>query len=92
MRRGPFREGEEGALRDRFIGLIQDYSEGKYCAGWMSGIEDEIRASGDPLWIVLAAVCNGWPGDYPDRDEEWVWRPLTDAEREIAEQAVKGLV
>lgn len=91
LSRGPFRAEDEGTLRQRFVGLIQDYSEGKYCAGWMTGIEEEIRESGDPLWIVLAAVCSGWPGDYPDIGEDWKWYPLTDAEREIAERAVQGL-
>lgn len=78
--------------RQRFLDLISDHSEGKYAAGWMSGIEDEIRESGDPLWIVLACVCDGWPGPYPAREDEWTWRPVTLTERAIARAAIEGLL
>ncbi len=64
-------------LRAQFLGLISDYSESAYCAGWMTGIEETIRDHGG-LWIYLAAACGGWPKGY--RAENG-WEPLTDDEK-----------
>lgn len=64
------------ALREQFVELISAYSEDRWAASWMSGIEAEIRTIGG-AWIVQALVCGGWPIGYRGEDG---WAPLTEAE------------
>lgn len=64
-------------LREQMVDLISEYSEGHWAAGWMSGIEDEIRRAGG-VWLVMAGVCGGWPQGYRG---DAGWEPLNDAER-----------
>lgn len=64
-------------LRAQMLDLISAYSEDTWCAGWHMGVEDEVRRLGGS-WLVLAALCDGWPKGY---EAENGWDPLTDDER-----------
>lgn len=61
-----------------FLDLISAYSEDRWAASWLTGIDQQIREAGGP-WIALAADCGGWPVGYL---AEGGWAPLTDEERE----------
>lgn len=50
-------------MREFFLEAISAYSEDHYCAGWLSGIEEQIRANGGP-WLILAYYAGGWPKGY----------------------------
>jgi hypothetical protein len=60
----------------RCFEAISAYSEDRWAAGWLNGIEKELRAAGG-LWIVMAAACGGWPIGY---EAEHGWQPLTERE------------
>lgn len=64
-------------MREHFLDLISAYSEDMWCAGWMSGIEQEIRRQ-QGVWLPMAVACGGWPKGYRAEDG---WDPLTDEER-----------
>lgn len=84
---------QEGA-RQWLVDAIGRYSEEKWAAGWMMGIEDEVRREGG-IWRVMALLAGGWPrlSERPRRDQDgheyvpWVdlmdWEPMT--EEELAE-------
>lgn len=67
--------------REQFLEAISGYSEDRWAAGWLIGIEDQVRAEAG-LWIVMAAACEGWPLGY--RAEQG-WDPLTDDEVRAAD-------
>lgn len=50
-------------LRSQFLDMISDYSESTWCAGWMDGVENEVREIGG-TWVAIAAACGGWPIGY----------------------------
>lgn len=62
--------------RRQLLDAISGYSEDHWAAGWLNGIEIEVRKLGG-LWIVMAAACQGWPLGY---EAENGWDPLTDIE------------
>lgn len=63
--------------RQQMLEAISGYSEDHWAAGWLDGIEKEVRELGG-LWIVMAAACGGWPVGY---EAEHGWDPLTETER-----------
>ncbi len=63
-------------IRERMLEAISEYSEDRWAAGWMNGIEREVRAIGGG-WTLMAAACGGWPIGY--RGEEG-WDELTEGE------------
>lgn len=86
-------------LRRFFVAAIGGYSEERYSAGWLAGIEDEVRRLGGP-WTLLAVLCHGWPvlserprrsqevpGDGPDSYVSWFdlmdWEPVSQAEHRM---------
>ncbi len=64
--------------RRQMLEAISGYSEDHWAAGWLTGIEQEVRALGG-LWILMAAACGGWPLGY---EAEHGWEPLTETERQ----------
>jgi hypothetical protein len=54
--------------RDQFCDMISNYSEDRWCAGWLDGVERAIREEGG-LWDDIARIC-GWPLGYRG-DEGW---------------------
>lgn len=73
------------AMRAQFLGLISAYSEERWCAGWMDGIEESVRKDGG-LWLFMAAACGGWPIGYR---AEGGWAPLPEADRRAALATLK---
>ncbi len=69
-------ELNRASLRDAFCELISAYSEDRWCAGWMTGVEKTIREQGG-IWIGIAYICGGWPIGYRGEDG---WDPLTQEE------------
>lgn len=63
--------------RQQMLEAISGYSEDHWAAGWLNGIERQVRERGG-LWIVMAAACGGWPLGY---EAEHGWEPLTETER-----------
>lgn len=62
--------------REQMLEAISGYSEDRWAAGWLNGIETQIRKIGG-LWLVMAAACSGWPVGYR---AEHGWEPLNEAE------------
>lgn len=58
-------------MREQFLDMISWYSEDRWCAGWMSGIEEDVRRIGG-IWDVVAEACGGWPIGYR---AEGGWEP-----------------
>ncbi len=52
------------------LGLISDYSESHWAAGWMSGIEREIALKGDYTIFSFIGKAIGWPIGY-NAEEGW---------------------
>lgn len=73
-------------LRDQFLEAISGYSEDRWAAGWLYGIEKQVRAEGG-LWLLMAAACGGWPTGYR---AEHGWEPLNEAEMRTARAMVGG--
>lgn len=71
---------EQDVLRSMFITSISEYSEDMWCAGWMSGVEHDIRREGG-IFLVMAFLAGGWPRGYRGEDG---WEPLTDEEKDRA--------
>lgn len=82
---------ERRPARLAFVEIIGNYSEEIWAAGWMKGIEDEVRKVGG-IFTVLAYLAEGWPrlSDRPAYEEggeavPWLdlmdWEPLTEEER-----------
>lgn len=67
--------------REQFLEAISGFSEDHWAAGWLDGIEEQVRAEGG-LWVVMAAACQGWPSGYR---AEHGWDPLTDEEARAAD-------
>lgn len=78
---------ERSALRAAFIRAASDYSEQRWCAQWMSGIEVELREIGG-AWLVLAMLCGGWPTGEVDGE----WLPVTDDEAHRAASTIHDLL
>lgn len=76
-------EISQAEVRARFIDSISEYSEQNWCAGWMTGIEKEIRTKGG-AWILLAFLSGGWPSGYEAEDG---WDPLTEEELTIVRES-----
>lgn len=64
--------------RAQFLDAISDYSEDRWCAGWMIGIENDVRELGG-RFLLMAFAADGWPIGYR---AEHGWDPLTDHELE----------
>ncbi len=75
---------QRDVIRDMFITSISEYSEDMWCAGWMSGIEEDIR-NGNEQFLVMAYLADGWPQGYRGEDG---WESLTDDERRQAREVL----
>lgn len=62
-------------LKMQLVALIESWSEDRYAAGWMGGIEDELWSHGG-VWHILGEAIGEWPHRDKDTDYEIVWRPL----------------
>lgn len=72
------------AMRSQLIGMLEDYSENRYAAGWCSGIEHDAWAAGG-LWRVMGGYLGEWPS-RPKYDQ-LTWLSL---DKFIALHATKG--
>lgn len=61
--------------RAQFLDMISAYSQDHWAAGWMDGIENDIRSEGG-LWVDIARACGGWPIGYM---AEGGWEPFVAA-------------
>ncbi len=75
------------AVRRIFCLAVSGYSEERWCAGWLIGIEDVLRREGGG-WTVLARLAGGWPQGLDGEDG---WAPLTSAERASADAYLAAL-
>lgn len=62
--------------RAQFVEAISEYSEDRWCAGWMRGVENDVREIGG-RFLLMAFTAGGWPLGYRGEDG---WDPLTPEE------------
>lgn len=60
--------------REQLIEAMSGVSEERWCAGWLSGLEQRLHTEGG-IWETIGRAT-GWPvGDY----QEWTWFPWDEA-------------
>lgn len=87
-----------GAMRPCLIALMSEMSEETWCAEWMDQLESRLIAGSlqFPIWnqeqFDRAALALGEVPSYvvDSAEEEYVWRPLTEEERQTIEGRMKG--
>ena len=57
-------------LRWIFVRAASDWSEERFAAGWMGGLEHDLKRAGG-AWLVMAQLCGGWPTG-PHADDPWL--------------------
>jgi hypothetical protein len=56
--------------------LMSDYSEARFAAGWLYGLDRVLFEQGHSEWRALAFICEGWPIGY---HAEGGWMSFTEA-------------
>lgn len=87
MEEGAMTEDELAQVREWFVDAISNYSEERWCAGWLIGIEEIIREEGGP-WLWPAGLARGWPLGYRGEDG---WDPLTEDEQDAFDRMIEEL-
>lgn len=64
------------ARRKAMTDLMSDYSESRFAAGWVYGLDRVLFEQGHPEWRALAFICEGWPVGYRAEDG---WLTFTEA-------------
>ena len=70
----------EQRLRDDLLTLMSAWSEDRYCAGWLIGLDTELLASGG-VWEILGREI-GWPIGYRAEGGWTTWDEAKDTARQ----------